>query len=282
MNARAIITNLYRRLKVILLYIKYKKQYTWVRFAELVYYLGYPVLYLFKVRQHIAKLQPGKAYTKVFFSNHRDPLYWPADLDIWSLFDVSAEIFDPRNWHHYEVPETQVAPGDVVLDCGAAEGLFSFTIKDKAKAVYLIEPIERFIGVLRKTFADDPHCHVLPIAVGNQPSEGFIRHDGKNSRISTTGGERITIDTIDRLFHDKGIAVNYIKADLEGYELMMLLGAVQTIKKNKPKIAITTYHSGQDHLPIIRLVKQLVPGYKVRMKGMGETMGKPIMCHFWV
>lgn len=273
--------NLNRRLKVVSLYLKHKKLYTWIRIGELLYYLAYPVLFFFKIKQYIAKVEPGKPYTKVYFSNIPDPLYWPADLDIWSLYDVTAEIFDRKNWHQYEVPGTMVVPGDVVLDCGAAEGLFSLRVKNRVKALYIIEPVERFINALGKTFARDPNCHILPVAVGDQPSSGFIRQDAKNSTISTEGGERIAIDTIDHLFYEKGIEVNYIKADLEGYELKMLLGAVKTIQRNKPKIAITTYHHGQDHEPIIRLLKTLVPEYKVLVKGMGETKLKPIMCHFW-
>ena len=36
--------------------------------------------------------------------------------------------------------------------------------------------------------------------------------------------------------------ITYIKADIEGFEQEMLLGAEKTIKKNKPKLAPTQFN----------------------------------------
>jgi hypothetical protein len=62
----------------------------------------------------------------------------------------------------------------------------------------------------------------------------------------------------------------------------MLKGAEQTIKDNKPKIAITTYHTQNDPNEIISIIKGFVPEYNYYVKGIYELAPKPVMIHFWI
>ena len=73
-----------------------------------------------------------------------------------------------------------------------------------------------------------------------------------------------------------------MKADIEGFELEMLKGAEQTIKNNKPKIAITTYHTQNNPKEIIDLIKSFVPEYNYYVKGIYEQTPKPVLIHFWI
>lgn len=63
---------------------------------------------------------------------------------------------------------------------------------------------------------------------------------------------------------ENGLEVGLIKLDVEGYELEALIGAKETIKKFKPVIVISVYHKGQDLFEVPKLVKNLVPEYKLR------------------
>lgn len=40
-------------------------------------------------------------------------------------YQTVAESIYPKNWHYYEMPQTQVEPHEVVVDCGSSEGLFA-------------------------------------------------------------------------------------------------------------------------------------------------------------
>ena len=62
----------------------------------------------------------------------------------------------------------------------------------------------------------------------------------------------------------------------------MLLGAEETIKTNKPKIAITSYHKENDPQKIITLIKSYVPEYNYFVKGIHGEEPKPVMIHFWI
>jgi len=56
--------------------------------------------------------------------------------------------------------------GDVVLDCGAAEGAFALLIAQKCQKVYAIEPHPLFIPAMKKTFHGINNIEILPIGVG--------------------------------------------------------------------------------------------------------------------
>lgn len=62
----------------------------------------------------------------------------------------------------------------------------------------------------------------------------------------------------------------------------MLIGAEETIKLNKPKIAITCYHEQNNSIEMIKLIKSYVPEYNYFVKGIHGEEPKPVMIHFWI
>ncbi len=48
----------------------------------------------------------------------------------------------------------------------------------------------------------------------------------------------IDVNTLDNIFFNNNITVDYIKIDTEGYEYYILKGGENTIKKNKPIIQL--------------------------------------------
>jgi FkbM family methyltransferase len=188
-----------------------------------------------------------------------------------------------RDWHYYQKTHTEVAEGEIILDIGAAEGLFSLSVADKCDKIILIEPNKFFANALGKSFSKCINkVEIINAAIGNENTMISFNSDSINSRVSNktqTDNKQIRLAKIDSLGIEK---ITYLKADIEGYEQEMLKGAEQTIKKNRPKMAITTYHDTNDFKEMIKLVLSYVPEYKYYYKGIGPSGGKPVMIHFWI
>jgi len=273
-----------KRAKVLTHYLRSPDKYRYLSWFEVLQFIFSPARSTI-ARNYIDRIIKVPDYRQVYFKNIPPPLFWPEELDIKYLITITTEIMYKKNWHYYEIPETMVMNKDIVLDCGAAEGLFSLSIYEKAERVYMLEPLPLFHHALSKTFYDINNCVLIKCALGATACDKFFVQESVNSHIDELGRQgtiKVPVETIDNLFFKKDIKVDYIKADLEGYELDMLQGATKTIQAAKPRMAITTYHEGQNANDIVAFVKSLVPDYNVRVKGIEEKKGNPVMLHFWI
>lgn len=77
--------------------------------------------------------------------------------------------------------------------------------------------------------------------------------------------------------------MDLIKGDLESFELEVLHGDKETIKRYKPKIAFTVYHPRNDWKQILFFLRGLVPEYAYRIKGLSYNgkQARPVMIHLW-
>ncbi len=272
----------FRRLSILKRYLQNPAQYPYLSYSEILKHLVSPTSTMV-AHQQIRRMEDmGNGYLACHLKDGLRPLYWPKLVKLRWLYQVISEAFWTKNWHYYEISKTMVRPGDVVVDCGAAEGLFALMILGRAKGCYLIEPLPVFQRALALTFAGVAGYEVLPVALGTAPGECTFQEDGIMSAVTEKGNVTVRIETLDRLFYERGIHVDYIKADLEGAEMDMLRGAAQTIRASKPRIAITLYHQGQNHEEMINYIQSLVPEYRYLIKGINAANGNPVMGHFWV
>ncbi|MDD5594344.1 MAG: FkbM family methyltransferase [Candidatus Margulisbacteria bacterium] len=237
-----------------------------------------------KARAKIKEIVPQGEFYRIIFKGNKAPFYFPASIPLFSLYRMVAESLYPDDWHYYEIAETRVGGNDVVVDCGAAEGLFTFLTAKKCKRVYAIEPLSQFVEALKLNRSGFDNVEILQYALSDEAGEGKISKNDICSSLTDAveNVETVKIRTIDQLFFERGLPVSYLKADLEGYELKMLNGAIKTIKAFKPKIAITTYHRVEHARQIANFLEDLALGYKIKCKGIEAYSGAPVMLHAWV
>lgn len=60
--------------------------------------------------------------------------------------------------------------------------------------------------------------------------------------------------------------VTFLKFDIEGSELKGLIGAKETIRKNRPDLAICVYHKREDLYTIPNYILNLCPDYKIYLR----------------
>ncbi len=212
-------------------------------------------------------------------------VYVPRALDRTALRYLLRETFDPGHWHHFDSKETPVAEGDCVVDCGASEGLWSLTIAARVKKLYLIEPQEAFIRVLRRTFAafiEKGTVEILPCAVGNCDGRCTLVGAGEADVMGTVTEDAngsVPLFRLDTLL--SGQRVDFIKADVEGAEMDVLEGAEEAIRRWQPNMAVAVYHEANDWQALCDYVCGRAPGYRWKLTGM-TAWGKPLMLHLWM
>ena len=89
----------------------------------------------------------------------------------------------------------------------------------------------------------------------------FAMKGGRNSSLNDGGTllESITVDSLNQ-------NATYIKMDVEGEEVGAILGAKETILKNKPKMLISAYHRTDDFIKIPQTVLNIRDDYKIYLR----------------
>lgn len=97
----------------------------------------------------------------------------------------------------------------------------------------------------------------------------FSINTGGGSKTDESGELKVPCCKIDSVIGEG--QCHYIKMDIEGAEMNALRGASETIIRNKPRMAISIYHSDQDMVDIMEYIHQLVPEYRLYVRA--HTMG---------
>lgn len=158
--------------------------------------------------------------------------------------------------------------GKSILDVGAFWGDTSLLmLQYNPKEVWSFEPEEKNFQLLLKTIGNNKLEGIIkPVKLGisNNDSHAYISSAGGVSTLVEEGNQQVEIKTIDTFVKDKCIEVGLIKMDIEGNEYNAIIGAEETIKKFKPLLIVSLYHTGKDFFEIPPLLKTWNPDYHFR------------------
>jgi len=168
----------------------------------------------------------------------------------------------------------EVESDDVVFDCGGCYGDTAILFGSKAGKqgkVYSFEFIPSNIEIFNKNLALNKTIENVEI-VSNPLWETsdlklFYKDKGPNSNIQYndfegSNGNVLTLSIDDFMERNKVSKVDFIKMDIESAELPTLKGAIKTLSKHKPKLAISIYHSMDEFVDIPAYLDSLNLGYK--------------------
>lgn len=144
--------------------------------------------------------------------------------------------------------------GGVVLDVGANVGVYSMLCARWAGPegrVFAFEPAPATLVLLRDHLQMNgltERVEVVPQAASDEVGEAvFYTHDfsGENSlsagfaeRVPEAATVRVPMTTLDAFCQAHEIAPTLIKIDVEGYELQVLRGARETIRRYQPALLV--------------------------------------------
>lgn len=158
---------------------------------------------------------------------------------------------------------------EIFIDAGAYNGAtsveFSEWVDGKYKKIYLMEPDELMKSVA-KEYVTLKHLKNVELVGKGAYSKSTVLNfkniaESGSSYINKTGNSRIETITIDEMLQCS--PATYIKMDVEGAELPALMGAERTIKRYKPKLAISIYHRDDDLWNIPYYIYQRYPWYQL-------------------
>ena len=168
----------------------------------------------------------------------------------------------------------QLNDGEVFVDGGAYTGdtiqqLLDYSKKLKKKNIKIVafEPDYDNYKILSRFFGKRHDIRILPKGLSNREQSLLFKSTGVTARIVDDEAEadsRIDVINIDSVSECRN--ASFIKMDIEGAEWDALIGASETIKNNKPKLAICLYHSDEDMLRLIEYIHRLVPEYKLYVR----------------
>lgn len=178
----------------------------------------------------------------------------------------------------YEYSSSEVTikaeTGDIIIDAGACWGdttLYFAHEAGSSGSVYAFEFIPSNLAVLEQNLSNNPDLATNVTIVENPlwREAGltlYYSDNGPGSQVTPDRANRDTWDgtvstvTIDGVVSSHNLPrVDFIKMDIEGAELAALQGAEESIRRYRPKLAISLYHAplGEDFDSIPRYLSEL-------------------------
>ncbi len=193
-----------------------------------------------------------------------------------TIISAQEEIDVTNNYKRYFTHREGVtfvpAKDDVVFDCGSCIGEISMVFAayvGKTGTVHLFDPIPLHNKYSKLQIERNPS--LAGVFVINELGVSDVSKTlvGTITDVDTISPGGCRIDSFDSVSIDDYVKKNnitrldYIKMDIEGAELDALQGAAETLKRFKPKLAISAYHKASHLWEVPQLIQKIEPSYKV-------------------
>ncbi len=188
----------------------------------------YPFFLSYVDKKIDVKIDPANKLPYVMHSGKK--LYFKMSWTTEHIIDAYRFLLaeqDERSAHCYLNKDYSLEENDVVVDVGAAEGIFALHHIEKIKHLYLIETDNEWIEAIKETYK--PWQSKITI-INKFVSD---KDDDKNVRLDTY------FSNIEK--------IEFLKIDVDGAERNLLNGAEITVASKVKKLAICTYHKPNDN-----------------------------------
>ncbi len=161
----------------------------------------------------------------------------------------------------------KLSKNEIYMDLGAFNG---DTIKEFIEAtdgyekIYAVEPNIKNFKKLKDRTADSEKIELYNCCVSDFCGEISFFDSGGRSGHALEGFKKAPCRTIDDILESK--KVTFIKLDVEGLEEKAIDGGRETIKKFKPRLAVSCYHRSEDIFALCAKVIAIRSDYKVYIR----------------
>ncbi len=230
----------------------------------------------------------GQGVHKITLPESGLHFYWQGAVDNNLYFLIEQEL-TPNNPHCYTTDPIRLTPETVVIDVGACEGLFGFrALKHlNCQRVICFEPLPSMAALIQRAgdelgLTDRLTVETLAVADISGPVRLVATDNPDACHIESWNEGDGTPDAqavrLDDYLADQGRRLSphdLIKIDAEGTDLAVIEGASETIARDRPQIAVTTYHADEHAEAISKRLRELNPSYRFRLKGFAHWTTRP-------
>jgi FkbM family methyltransferase len=172
--------------------------------------------------------------------------------------------------------------GRILIDGGAFDGdtveQFVTELGDKALHIVCYElehkNCQKLIAMKDKYMNHNIEIHESALWSRDGVEMNF-EGNGLSGTVTKSGTNMVKSETIDKTIGERD--VGFIKLDIEGAEREALMGAIKTIKRCRPLLAICAYHLQDDLLVLSDFIKSLDCGYEINLRHYMCSAGDTIM-----
>lgn len=177
-----------------------------------------------------------------------------------------------------------------IVDAGAYIGDSALILAPLTdRRVYAFEPVPDNFELLQKTITLNglENVEPLPFALGEEETEAAIAVNDSgaastffvNDAIPCEEEIKVPVKKLDDIVRERDLTVGLIKADVEGAESLLLRGAVETLRAQRPALLISIYHNAADYFGIKPWLASLDLGYRFRIRRPvdGEVMTETVL-----
>lgn len=174
-----------------------------------------------------------------------------------------------RDCQYYDRDLIKLKEQEAFVDGGSLDGGDSINFIEWCNGlydkIYAFEPDKNNVLKLKRTTEKLRDFYIIEKGMwSNSKKLKFFSGKSENSHISVDGNIEIDVISIDEVLDGK--PVTYIKMDIEGSEMEALIGAEQTIKKYRPRLAICVYHKPEDIIEIPKKILEINSDYKLYLR----------------
>ena len=200
-----------------------------------------------------------------------------------------ACVFEDRcGAGHLEHPE-KIEELDII-DAGAFIGDSALILSKMTKGkVHAFEPSDDNFRKLEKTIELNSSDQIIPVkkALGDKKGTAVLKHSVISSTHTMVANkslpyfleEEIEVMTLDEYVKTNNLKIGLIKVDVEGAEQLLLKGADETIREQRPELLISIYHNADDFYGIKPMLQKLYPWYnfKIRHPAIGSVLTETML-----
>lgn len=167
--------------------------------------------------------------------------------------------------------------GESFVDIGGFDGFTSEEFRKRCprcRRIHFFEPDADNLASAKARLGESETVRYYPMGVMDRKETLHFSSQGSSSKVDAGGDVTIHVDRLDALLQEP---VTFIKMDIEGVEGQAIDGALETIARDRPRLAISAYHRADDFWQIPEQILSIREDYRVYLRHYTEGFTETVL-----